>query len=334
MKGLRFRRTMKIAPGLRLNFGLRGLSLTAGRRGAGVTVGPSGTRVSAGLPGTGLSVTRKLRAGTAGAKEAAPQRMPVDTTLIARMGVSDSGVKMWIVTLSATVMCVSFAAFLRSASVNNDRAFATAGAVFLLSFIGLIIGFSIKSPYRKATIERGRRITLLQPFGDQIDRTPTREAIEDFRSRQVSLQLRDTDLGTLPQSLRVIEERIVANERAIADMAGLQERIVANGGLLPTVAGHERAVGDDACYLAVQVFYDKRGDNDETGTLYLTDKRVMFVGTSVFEAPWTKVVKAQRDGQTFSVLRRDRQNPNIFECESLSDAVQVEFVAVTCLGGP
>jgi len=54
----RFRRTLKLAPGLRLNVGKRGLSLSAGTRGAKVTFGgKGGTRTTIGLPGTGLSHT-------------------------------------------------------------------------------------------------------------------------------------------------------------------------------------------------------------------------------------------------------------------------------------
>ena len=59
----RFRRRIKIAPGLSLNLGKKGVSVSAGVRGAHVTTGTSGTRVSAGVPGTGLSVTSKVGAG-------------------------------------------------------------------------------------------------------------------------------------------------------------------------------------------------------------------------------------------------------------------------------
>ena len=58
---LRFRRTMKIAPGVRLNLTKTGVSARVGPRGAGVTVGTSGTTVSAGIPGSGLHVSQKLK---------------------------------------------------------------------------------------------------------------------------------------------------------------------------------------------------------------------------------------------------------------------------------
>jgi hypothetical protein len=55
--GFRFRRSVKLFPGLRLNFGKHGISASIGVRGAQVTYGPTGTRTTVGLPGTGLSYT-------------------------------------------------------------------------------------------------------------------------------------------------------------------------------------------------------------------------------------------------------------------------------------
>ncbi len=61
---LRFRRTMKIAPGVRLNLTKKGISARIGPRGAGITTGTSGTTVSAGIPGTGLHASKKIKSAT------------------------------------------------------------------------------------------------------------------------------------------------------------------------------------------------------------------------------------------------------------------------------
>lgn len=58
--GLRFRKSFKVAPGLRMNVGLRGLSMSVGPRGASVNAGPRGLHANVGLPGTGLSVRGRL----------------------------------------------------------------------------------------------------------------------------------------------------------------------------------------------------------------------------------------------------------------------------------
>ena len=53
--GLRFRRSIRLLPGVRWNFGLKSTSISIGGRGLHYTVGTKGARISAGLPGTGLS---------------------------------------------------------------------------------------------------------------------------------------------------------------------------------------------------------------------------------------------------------------------------------------
>ncbi|GEO80633.1 DUF4236 domain-containing protein [Pararhodospirillum oryzae] len=59
--GFRFRQSIRLAPGLRLNLGKRGTSLTVGRPGASVNLGRQGARATVGLPGTGLSYSTKVR---------------------------------------------------------------------------------------------------------------------------------------------------------------------------------------------------------------------------------------------------------------------------------
>lgn len=55
--GFRFRRTLKIAPGIRLNLGKKGVSTSIGPRGAKITLGKDGVRTTVGLPGSGMSYT-------------------------------------------------------------------------------------------------------------------------------------------------------------------------------------------------------------------------------------------------------------------------------------
>jgi hypothetical protein len=61
--GLRFRKSLRIAPGVRINLSQRGLSTTVGPRGATVSVSSQGTRGNVGLPGTGLSYSQRLTGG-------------------------------------------------------------------------------------------------------------------------------------------------------------------------------------------------------------------------------------------------------------------------------
>lgn len=56
----RFRKRIRIAPGLHVNAGKRGASLSVGPPGASVNISKDGVRGTAGLPGTGLSATTRL----------------------------------------------------------------------------------------------------------------------------------------------------------------------------------------------------------------------------------------------------------------------------------
>jgi Protein of unknown function (DUF4236) len=57
----KFRRTLKIAPGLRLNLTHRGVSARVGTKGAGYTVNTDGSQhISAGIPGSGIHVSQQI----------------------------------------------------------------------------------------------------------------------------------------------------------------------------------------------------------------------------------------------------------------------------------
>lgn len=62
--GFRFRRSIKLFPGVRLNLSKSGVSTSVGVPGATVNVGRRGVRRTVGLPGTGISYSST--AGTAG----------------------------------------------------------------------------------------------------------------------------------------------------------------------------------------------------------------------------------------------------------------------------
>lgn len=78
--GLRFFRTLRIAPGIRLNLSRSGISASVGPRGARVTFSRRGTHANLGLPGTGLSWRGRIDGGAgrrpAGARRKAPTNTP------------------------------------------------------------------------------------------------------------------------------------------------------------------------------------------------------------------------------------------------------------------
>jgi hypothetical protein len=58
--GLRFRRSFRLFPGVRVNVSKTGLSASFGGRGATLNVGPKGVKGTVGIPGTGLSYSQQL----------------------------------------------------------------------------------------------------------------------------------------------------------------------------------------------------------------------------------------------------------------------------------
>jgi Protein of unknown function (DUF4236) len=73
--GLRYRSSIRLARGLRINLSKSGASLSVGRRGATLNLGPRGARATVGLPGTGISYS-----------EAAPWHRRVASSGSARSG--------------------------------------------------------------------------------------------------------------------------------------------------------------------------------------------------------------------------------------------------------
>lgn len=57
--GLRFRKSFKIAPGIKVNLNKKSMSVTLGGKGLHHTINSSGkTTTSVGIPGTGISYTK------------------------------------------------------------------------------------------------------------------------------------------------------------------------------------------------------------------------------------------------------------------------------------
>jgi len=61
----RFRKSIKIAPGFKLNIGKKGISTTVGKRGASLNIGKRGIKTTIGIPGTGISQTLGTSSSTA-----------------------------------------------------------------------------------------------------------------------------------------------------------------------------------------------------------------------------------------------------------------------------
>ncbi|MGO4393412.1 DUF4236 domain-containing protein [Variovorax sp. M-6] len=91
---LRFRKSIKLAPGIRMNLSGSGTSWTLGPRGASIGVGKRGTFLNTGMPGTGLSSRTQL-SGASSATRARQTRLaavpPQPQNVSLRVSVSNDG---------------------------------------------------------------------------------------------------------------------------------------------------------------------------------------------------------------------------------------------------
>lgn len=85
---LRFRKSIKLAPGVRMNLSGGGVSWSLGPRGASIGIGKRGTFLNTGIPGTGLYSRQSLTSG--GSASTSRQAAPT-TSVSLTVSVSDDG---------------------------------------------------------------------------------------------------------------------------------------------------------------------------------------------------------------------------------------------------
>jgi len=84
----RFRKSIKLAPGIRMNFSGSGISYSFGGRGASVTVGKRGTYLNTGIPGTGFYSRQKISGSSSQSSRSSSR---VTTSVSITVGVKDDG---------------------------------------------------------------------------------------------------------------------------------------------------------------------------------------------------------------------------------------------------
>ena len=75
---IRYRKTVKICKGVRVNVSKSGLSYTLGVPGASVNVGSRGTYANVGIPSTGVSYRQRVTAPSHPAQAPAPAASPTE----------------------------------------------------------------------------------------------------------------------------------------------------------------------------------------------------------------------------------------------------------------
>ena len=83
--GFRFRKSFKIAPGVRVNLGKKSVGISAGVKGARVSVNSSGrVTKSVGIPGTGISYVKSEKIGGSTSNHADESNIPEENKYVSR----------------------------------------------------------------------------------------------------------------------------------------------------------------------------------------------------------------------------------------------------------
>ena len=86
---LRFRKSVKILPGVRVNLGLKGASLNVGPRGASVSIGKQGVYTNTSIPRTGISFRNKISNNSRNERALKQQRLYEQTQTVTKSVVLD-----------------------------------------------------------------------------------------------------------------------------------------------------------------------------------------------------------------------------------------------------
>lgn len=313
--GFRFRRSVKIAPGVRWNFGKRSTSLSIGPRGAKLTLGSRGKRLTTSIPGTGLSFTQSLASESKGQPSSSP---------------------------GAPVM--RSAPMERTAATPNGQTFSAKQVVLVSSFAVLGLGVLAGDPYLGFAILAWLVLLLigcLLPSGATLARRDLERRKGEFLSAVNALTSMDRpsiervlalreELGLTEDQVGYERIEVLTGALSFTDFVAALER---NGGKLEPVPGHERVVGTDSCFFAATAFLDKRG-KDEDGELFLTDARLIFLGSNLTAVPWAKIVRADTDGRALVIQRADRQTPYRFIFGKYADALKSQAIAKALMEAP
>lgn len=294
----RFRRTLKLAPGVRLNVGKRGFSTSFGRRGASLTMGGArGLTGTIGMPGSGLSYTSNLSATSRVPRRASativtsPPTSPRPRTH--RVSEGKQRAK-----LMTTVFGLTF--------------------LVMVPWLGmLILLVALLVPSRRKVLQRDLD-ERLEAMRRELDDPVTLTMVDRALEKQKELDVHDDELGAFGDRLHGMRAALM-----------YQESVIQNGNQFPHLSEHlDNVRPDGACYFAGLCVYDKRGDDDPPGTLYLSDKRALFrSATRATPISWAKVIHVGRDERTLHIQREDRQSPTAFVFDDLGDAMIAELIA-------
>jgi hypothetical protein len=305
--GFRFRRSIKIAPGIRWNVGKKSTSLTIGPRGAKMTIGTKGRRITTGIPGSGLSYTqyspsKRMRAFP---RSATPPDAPSGSQRRT----------IYKVRYLAACFSVLLASVVLSKVPGADISALICG---FASFVLLII-FLVGSPEPTSPV-RERGAAVAEPIQQRPLRIPGIGQLGrlDSFEQDLIIATRSGDAEALRTALDFTRHDLTEDESRGADEVlrdharGLVQLLGAlPAGEVPPMAGTD----DEGPYwLRLNCMLDRPGEkNDETGHLTIRPAYLVFLGRLRSEWMWQNIVHVSSESETLFVQLKGRKTPLTFD---------------------
>jgi hypothetical protein len=190
----RFRKSVRIMPGVRVNLSKSGVSTSIGAKGATVNVSKKGVRTTVGVPGSGLSyshLSKAKRASSAASRPAARQTAPTSA--------SD--------TLTTAVVWAAISAVTIAFLYSPSPTFIRVGLMCLGAFSALLLILALIAKRQEGAVNRELALDdvryaapapqPLAPDVRPVDRVWEwfRNEIEDFspQARETAIALRTTN---------------------------------------------------------------------------------------------------------------------------------------------
>lgn len=217
--GIRFRKRVKVLPGVTLNFSKSGISTTIGTKGASVNIGKNGVYGNAGIPGTGIYMREKIAGSKKSrAKKSTRNTTKIDTPISTKTAIPESSAPAtdnFSFGCMTVVVSIIFGIFFAWALSNIKLAFIIAPVVMLLVFITRFAKEQNKEEKpQTATTERVLLDELLQ-YKSVTDEETFKQLLEYKKMGAIHVNI---PIGTLDKLKQMKADEKEEQEKKLAEL--------------------------------------------------------------------------------------------------------------------
>lgn len=251
--GIRFRKRVKVLPGVTLNFSKSGISTTIGTKGASVNIGKNGVYGNAGIPGTGIYMREKIAGSKKSrAKKSTRNTTKIDTPISTKTAIPESSAPAtdnFSFGCMTVVVSIIFGVFFAWTLGNIKLAFIIAPVVMLLVFITRFAKEQNKEEKpQTATTERVLLDELLQ-YKSVTDEETFKQLLEYKKMGAIHVNI---PIGTLDKLKQMKADEKEEQEKKLAELQQSDET---------TAPGSLEEYKKNALLAEFEKDYEKASDN-------------------------------------------------------------------------